>query len=400
MVSVAPVSMTSTTAVTGNPWIGVVGGGQLARMLVQAAHARDVAVLVQTASADDPAAKLADAVLEADPNNAQATQGFLGRCGGITFENEWVSIDALAALERKGACFWPSLISLQPLVNKLHQRQLLDQLAIPSPAWVELKAIDPGTPALPKGWSFPVMAKAATGGYDGKGTQVIRSVDCLAELLRSVDPDNWLLERWVDYERELALVVSRDQSGRVRALPLVETQQSEQVCDWVLAPAVVDQLVEATAYNIAASLLTKLDYVGVLAIEMFYGPEGLLVNEIAPRTHNSGHFSIEACKSSQFDQQLCIAAGLDVPDPELNVPGALMVNLLGLAAGQAAPLEQRLAALQADASLHLHWYDKQGESEGRKLGHVTVLLSGADAETRRREAMNALEKVRSIWPLP
>ena len=244
------------------------------------------------------------------------------------------------------------------------------------------------------------MAKAATGGYDGKGTQVIRSVDGLAELLRSVDAENWLLEAWVDYDKELALVVSRDQSGRVRAMPLVETQQSDQVCDWVLAPAAVEQLVEATAYNIAASLLTKLDYVGVLAIEMFYGSKGLLVNEIAPRTHNSGHFSIEACNSSQFDQQLCIAAGLQVPDPELKVPGALMVNLLGLAVDQAAPLEQRLASLQADPSLHLHWYGKQGESPGRKLGHVTVLLSGSDAETRRNEAMEALDKVRSIWPLP
>ena len=392
--------MTSTTAENGSPRIGVVGGGQLARMLVEAARERGVAVMVQSASPNDPAARLADELVNADPVDALATQGFLGRCGGITFENEWVSIEALSALERKGARFRPSLSSLQPLVNKLHQRQLLDELAIPSPAWVELKAIDPGTPALPKGWTFPVMAKAATGGYDGKGTQVIRSVDCLAELLRSVDAENWLLEAWVDYEKELALVVSRDQSGRVRALPLVETQQSDQVCDWVLAPAAVEQLVEATAYNIAASLLTKLDYVGVLAIEMFYGSKGLLVNEIAPRTHNSGHFSIEACKSSQFDQQLCIAAGLQVPEPELRVPGALMVNLLGLAPDKAPPLDQRLAALEADPTLHLHWYDKQGESEGRKLGHVTVLLSGLDPETRRREAMKALEKVRSIWPLP
>ena len=380
--------------------IAIAGCGQLARMLVEAARERGVAVMVQSASPNDPAARLADELVNADPVDALATQGFLGRCGGITFENEWVSIEALSALERKGARFRPSLSSLQPLVNKLHQRQLLDELAIPSPAWVELKAIDPGTPALPKGWTFPVMAKAATGGYDGKGTQVIRSVECLAELLRSVDAENWLLEAWVDYEKELALVVSRDQSGRVRALPLVETQQSDQVCDWVLAPAAVEQLVEATVYNIAASLLTKLDYVGVLAIEMFYGSKGLLVNEIAPRTHNSGHFSIEACKSSQFDQQLCIAAGLQVPEPELRVPGALMVNLLGLAPDKAPPLDQRLAALEADPTLHLHWYDKQGESEGRKLGHVTVLLSGFDAETRRREAMEALEKVRSIWPLP
>ena len=392
--------MASPTVENSPSRIGVVGGGQLARMLVEAAQARNVEVMVQTPSATDPAGQMATEVVKADPVDAQATRALLGRCKGITFENEWVSIEGLSALENKGACFRPSLASLKPLVNKLHQRQLLDQLAIPSPAWVELKSIDPGTPALPKGWSFPVMAKATTGGYDGRGTRVLRTVNCLAELMRSVDPDAWLLESWVDFDQELALVVSRDASGRVRALPLVETHQADQVCDWVLAPADVDQLVEATAYNIAASLLTKLDYVGVMALELFYGSKGLLVNEIAPRTHNSGHFSIEACRSSQFDQQLSIAAGLEVPDPELQVPGALMINLLGLASDHPTSLEERLAALRAVPSVHLHWYGKEGESPGRKLGHVTILLSGADAECRRQEASDALAMVRKIWPLP
>jgi len=392
--------MTSAAASSERPQIGVVGGGQLARMLVEAAQQRQVDVVVQTGSVDDPAGRIAASVVEADPVDASATQQLLGRCSGITFENEWVNIEALTALERKGARFRPSLPSLKPLVNKLHQRQLLDQLAIPSPAWVELRSIDPGSPTLPKGWSFPVMAKAATGGYDGLGTRVIRSTEALAELLRAVDVEEWLLETWVDYERELALVVSRDAQGRVRALPLVETHQTNQVCDWVLTPADVAQVVDATAYNMAASLLTKLDYVGVLAIELFYGAEGLLVNEIAPRTHNSGHVSIEACRSSQFDQQLCIAAGLDVPDPSLKVPGALMVNLLGLPEGQAASLEDRLAALRREPGFHLHWYDKQGESAGRKLGHVTVVLEASDAQSRRQQAMAALEQLRAIWPLP
>lgn len=392
--------MTNAAASSERPQIGVVGGGQLARMLVEAALQRQVDVVVQTGSVDDPAGRIAASVVEADPVDASATQQLLGRCSGITFENEWVNIEALTALERKGARFRPSLSSLKPLVNKLHQRQLLDQLAIPSPAWVELRSIDPGSPTLPKGWSFPVMAKAATGGYDGRGTRVIRSTEALAELLRAVDVEEWLLETWVDYERELALVVSRDAQGRVRALPLVETHQTNQVCDWVLTPADVAQVVDATAYNMAASLLTKLDYVGVLAIELFYGAKGLLVNEIAPRTHNSGHVSIEACRSSQFDQQLCIAAGLDVPDPSLKVPGALMVNLLGLPEGQAASLEDRLAALRREPGFHLHWYDKQGESAGRKLGHVTVVLEASDAQSRRQQAMAALERLRAIWPLP
>ena len=242
------------------------------------------------------------------------------------------------------------------------------------------------------------MAKASRGGYDGKGTLALHSIEDLAQLLRRVEADDWLLESWVDFERELALVVSRDRQGRVRSFPLVETHQHRQVCDWVLAPAPADQSIEALAYNVAVSLLTKLDYVGVLALEFFFGLDGLQVNEIAPRTHNSGHFSIDACNSSQFDQQLCIVAGLPVPMPELISNGALMVNLLGLEG--AAPLDERLAALRELPNAHLHWYGKTPETPGRKLGHVTVLLPGPDADARAEQSSQALKQVRTIWPNP
>jgi len=379
--------------------IGVVGGGQLARMLVRAAAQRDVPIAVQTSDAADPAAGLASRLVAADPRDVAGTRELVVGCDGIIFENEWVNIDALLPLEQQGVRFQPSLAALSPLVDKLSQRQLLDDLAIPSPPWCPLSLISQAQPALPQGWTFPVMAKASRGGYDGKGTVVLRDIDGLAQLLRAVPADDWLLESWVDYELELALVVSRDQRGRIRHFPLVQTHQHQQVCDWVLAPAPVDPSVAALAYNVAASLMTKLGYVGVLALEFFYGPAGLQVNEIAPRTHNSGHFSIEACTSSQFDQQLCIAAGLPVPDPELKSRGALMVNLLGLDPERHPPLDQRLEALEAIPGLHLHWYGKSPETPGRKLGHVTLLLEGDTLLKRRDEAELALAAIRRIWPL-
>ena len=379
--------------------IGVVGGGQLARMLVQAAAQRDVPIAVQTSDPADPAAGLASRLVAADPRDVAGTRELVVGCDGITFENEWVNIDALLPLEQQGVRFQPSLAALSPLVDKLSQRQLLDDLAIPSPPWCPLSLISPAQPALPQGWTFPVMAKASRGGYDGKGTVVLCDIDGLAQLLRAVPADDWLLESWVDYELELALVVSRDQRGRIRHFPLVQTHQHQQVCDWVLAPAPVDPSVAALAYNVAASLMTKLGYVGVLALEFFYGPAGLQVNEIAPRTHNSGHFSIEACTSSQFDQQLCIAAGLPVPDPELKSRGALMVNLLGLDPERHPPLDQRLESLEAVPGLHLHWYGKSPETPGRKLGHVTLLLEGDTLLKRRDEAESALAAIRRIWPL-
>ena len=379
--------------------IGVVGGGQLARMLVEAAAARAVPVAVQALSSEDPACAGAARLVQADPRDEAGTRELVEGCQGITFENEWVNIDALLPLEKKGVRFRPALAALSPLVDKLSQRQLLEDLSISTPPWCPLSRVSASQPALPQGWTFPVMAKAARGGYDGKGTVVLDSVESLAQLLRRVEPEDWLLEGWVAYDHELALVVSRDSNGRVRSFPLVETHQHRQVCDWVLAPAPVDQAVEAPAYNVAASLLTKLNYVGVLALEFFLGPDGLQVNEIAPRTHNSGHFSIEACSSSQFDQQLCIAAGLPVPAPELTSNGALMVNLLGLQAPEMS-LDDRLAALRALPDAHLHWYDKSPETPGRKLGHVTVLLSGSDASARANQARDALERIRRIWPNP
>ena len=386
--------MTSSAAM-----IGVVGGGQLARMLVQAASKREISVSVQTGSEDDPAVDGAARLVSADPRDVAGTRELVVGCNGITFENEWVNIDALIPLEQQGVRFRPALAALSPLVDKLLQRQLLADLCISCPPWIPLSRISPSQPALPTGWRFPVMAKAARGGYDGKGTLVLTSVDELAQLLRRVTASEWLLEAWVDYERELALVVSRDGQGRVRSFPLVETHQSNQVCDWVLAPAEVDQSLEALAYNVAASLLTKLNYVGVMALEFFHGPLGLQVNEIAPRTHNSGHFSIDACSSSQFDQQLCIVAGLPVPSPQLTSQGALMVNLLGLDPATAEPLEQRLSKLQSLPGCHLHWYQKASENQGRKLGHVTVLLQDNSASKRREEAMLALDAIRRIWPM-
>ncbi len=379
--------------------IGVIGGGQLALMLAEAAQSKGLKLAVQTSKAEDPAAPLATELVLADSKDVSGTRQLSSHCSGITFENEWVAVDALMPLERQGVHFTPSLASLVPLVNKLSQRKLLDDLSIPSPDWISLAELNPGSPSLPSGWCFPVMAKAAYGGYDGKGTRVLQNLNDLTRLLRNVDPKDWLIESWISYEQELALVVSRDSQGRIRSLPLAETHQKNQVCDWVIAPASVSQLVEATVYNIAASLLTKLSYVGVMTLELFYGSTGLYVNEIAPRTHNSGHFSIEACSSSQFDQQLCITAGLEVPNPELIADGSLMVNLLGLNADYGEPLEERLSQLSMIEEVYLHWYGKE-EIPGRKVGHVTTLLNGNTAEERGKHAQQMLETIREIWPLP
>ena len=378
--------------------IGVVGGGQLAMLLVEAGKKRDVDVVVQTAAKTDPAAKKTKQVILHDPKNADGTKLLAEKSPLITFENEWVDIPSLLFLQNNGVSFIPRLQSISPLINKITQRELLNSLDIPCPDWLPIPLEKLSEIDLPADWTFPLMAKAAKGGYDGKGTKIIKNFKQLEELIELETEEQWMLEKWVPFEKELSIVSSRDSKGIVRSLPIVETYQSRQVCDWVLAPADIDHDVDLMVKNIVSSLLVELDYVGVIAIEFFYGTEGLLVNEIAPRTHNSGHFSIDACSSSQFDQQICITSGINVPTPEMLVDGALMANLLGLQSNYPISLSQRLDNLRAIPGLNVHWYEKEEEKKGRKLGHVTYLLNNKDVISRKKEALDVLKTIRSIWP--
>ncbi len=413
--------------------IGVVGGGQLALMLAEAARQQGVELHVQTPELSDPAVRLATSVVQAPLDDVAATRSLARRAEAISFENEWLDLDALAPLEAEGVRFVPRLEALGALISKRSQRELLDRLQLPSPRWIPLEAVIPDPeaaaaaaadgsgqvwtpsgsmdaappgaaaggsgPCLPEGFALPMMAKAVTGGYDGRGTRPIRDRDDLKALLEAVDPRHWLLEEFVTFEQELALVSCRDQGGRVGCFPLVQTHQHDQVCDWVLAPAATTQAVQALARNVAASLLTALDYVGVLSIEFFYGPAGLLINELAPRTHNSGHYTIEAAHTSQFSQQLRIVRGEPLGDMGLRLPGALMVNLLAFETSGEDYADQR-GALEALPGASLHWYGKTAASPGRKLGHVTLALVGTDPLQRVAEARQRLAEVRAIWPLP
>jgi len=402
----ATTTTTATTATDGQPLpaapakgersIGVVGGGQLAWMLADAARQLGIQLHSQTPGASDPASRLASSVIQAPLGDTAATAELARRCEAITFENEWLDFAALAPLAAAGVRFLPSLQALEPLVCKRSQRLLLDRLQLPTLRWSEMPELGE---ALPQGMALPLMAKVANGGYDGKGTALLRSAADLAWLQRRVNSADWILEELVAFDLELAITVARDSEGRVEVWPLAQTHQHRQVCDWVLTPAALPHAVQAFARNIACSLVTALDYVGVLSIEFFYGPGGLQVNEIAPRTHNSAHVTIEAAITSQFSQQARIVAGMPLASTALRLPGAVMVNLLGYEISSGEYLDQR-RALEALPGSALHWYGKQGSRLGRKLGHVTLPLQASDSQARASEAQLRVAEVRSIWPLP
>jgi 5-(carboxyamino)imidazole ribonucleotide synthase len=209
---------------------------------------------------------------------------------------------------------------------------------------------------------------------------------------QTVSQPSFLVEEFVPFDRELAVIAARSVNGEVVSYPVVETQQEQQVCRRVIAPADITPDQGAVIEAIAHTLLNSLQVVGIFGIELFLTAEGkVLVNEIAPRTHNSGHFSLDACETSQFEQHLRAVCGLPLGNPALHCPGAVMVNLLGYENSHSDYQRQR-QQLAAIPGAYVHWYGKTESRPGRKLGHVTVLL-----EQPNREAANIAQTIDSIW---
>ncbi len=378
--------------------LGIIGGGQLALMLAEAANNRGIKVCIQTKSSNDPAGSKADYVIEADPLKVKGNKDLIKECEKIIFENEWIKIEKLNLIESKNV-FVPSLESIQPLVDRISQKKLINRLNIPSPRWKSIEEFKSLDNEEIDSWNFPLMIKSYKGGYDGKGNRKINSYEDLNSFLET-NSDECLIEEWVDYKNELALVGSRDFDGSIRFFPLVETFQKNNVCDWVLSPAEIDYDLKTFAINIFSSIVNELNYVGVMGIEFFYGDKGLLINEIAPRTHNSAHFSIEACSSSQFDQYVCISSGIKPPEINMHSQGSLMINLLGLKKNFPISIKKRIELLSQIKGSNLHWYGKSRESVGRKMAHVTFLLNEKNHSKRVEKSKDILTKVREIWPSP
>ncbi len=379
--------------------IGIIGGGQLALMLAEAAKKRGLKVCIQTKSIKDPASIYSDSVIEADPLQLKGNKSLICECEKIIFENEWIKIDKLKQL-KSDDFFIPKLESIEPLVDRISQKKFIEKLNLPTPKWTLLKDFRDQDEEFYSNYSFPIMAKSFKGGYDGKGNKKIVNKEDLKSFIENTNSNDWLLEEWVEFDKEFALVGSRDKEGKIRLFPLVETFQSNNVCDWVLSPAKINYDINLFALNIFSSILNELDYEGVLGIEFFFGKKGLLINEIAPRTHNSGHFSIEACSSSQFDQHICISSGIQPPEIKMISNGSVMINLLGLKKGYAFSLKERINRLSELEGSNLHWYGKSKEIFGRKMGHITFLLNENNYEDRLNKAELIIKSIREIWPSP
>ena len=371
--------------------IGVIGGGQLAWMMASAAQELGIELVIQTPDPTDVAVSLAADVVFAAVDDVAATKVLATKCDVITFENEFVDLVGLGKLE---PVFLPPLAALAPLLDKYTQRCYLRDLGLPVPKFAVLEQ-----PELPSGFEFPIVVKARRNGYDGQGTFVIEAKSALVDLYHRYPDTPFLVEEFVEFDRELAIIAARGVSGDVIIYPILETQQEEQVCRRVFTlEGLSDQIVGACR-SIASKLLISLEAIGVFGIELFATRDGrVLVNEIAPRTHNSGHLTIEACATSQFSQLIRAVAGLSLGSTELTCGGAVMVNLLGYEDSHSDFLVKR-QEIAAIPNAHLHWYGKESRI-GRKLGHVTVLVGLGSSNTPhsyRQQAEALARQVEMIW---
>lgn len=360
--------------------IGVIGGGQLAWMMGLEAPKLDVEVIVQTPKATDPAVPTAADYILAPVADAEGTQALSDRCDVLTFENEFVDLSALAPLEQKGVQFRPRLSALEPLLDKYTQRQFLAAHHLPNPPFVTLDETiaDAAVTDIAAPIGFPLVMKTRRLGYDGQGTFMIDSASDLLATWQRIERQPVLLEAFIPFEKELAVMVARSSSGEMAVYPIVETQQVDQVCRRVIAPAAITESIQTQIEAIARTLIEKLDFVGVLGIELFLAPgDTVLVNEVAPRTHNSGHYTLDACQTSQFAQQLLAVTGHPLGRTAMTCDRALMVNLLGFETATSDYGERR-AQLSQRPNTHVYWYGKPISHPGRKLGHVTVCLAAED----------------------
>ncbi|MDJ0902952.1 MAG: 5-(carboxyamino)imidazole ribonucleotide synthase [Xenococcus sp. MO_188.B8] len=369
--------------------VGVIGGGQLAWMMAKIAPHLDLELVVQTPQSDDPAVALAKDVILAAVDDGAATNKLANLCHWITFENEFIDLEALQSLAKQRVCFRPSLDALAPLLDKYEQRSYLKSIGLPVPKFTNLSAIAD----LEAVTDFPVVLKARRHGYDGQGTFIIKDRAELTATWNRFQCPPMLLEEFVPFTKELAVMVARNAAGEIIVYPVVETHQENQVCHWVIAPAAVAERVTQEINHIARTLVDKLQVVGIFGIELFLTDDArILVNEIAPRTHNSGHYTLDACDISQFEMQLRTVADLPIKTPKLKTAGAVMVNLLGYENSHRdyQSKRDRIARLP---HTFVHWYGKTESRPGRKLGHVTVLLSASELSRA-----NAIAKdIESIW---
>ena len=368
--------------------IGIIGGGQLGRMLTKAAKRLGCTCVVLDPTPGSPAGQVAGHQIVGDYHDPAKLRELTELCDVTTFDIEDIDSKTLIQLEREGNHIHPSPRVLALIQDKLTQKQALADAGIPTAPFVPMDAPSPEAFAA---FGYPLVQKARRGGYDGRGVSILHAPDEYARHL----PVPSLVERFIPAAKELAVVVARGHEGDCRCYPVVEMcfRPGENVLDMLLAPADVAPETAQAAVALAVRTVEVLGGVGIFGVEMFLTEAGaLLVNEVAPRTHNSGHHTIEANVTDQFEQHLRAVVGLPLGSTDQLSPAA-MINLLGAPGHRGRPVIKGMAEALAIPGVCLHLYGKAATSPFRKMGHVTVLDPDIQAARRKAERVRELIEI-------
>ncbi len=364
--------------------IGVLGGGQLGRMLAQAATQLGYRVQVYEPQAHSPAGAVAHREINAAYEDLAALTAFARECDVVTYEFENVPAAPLQAIEALTQLY-PHWRVLETAQNRSREKRWLRDNGFPHAKFSEVAAGgDLGAAIRQVG--VPCVVKTADFGYDGKGQLKVMAEADVAAAVGKFHGQPVVIEQFIDFACEVSAVVARSSGGEVRVFPISENIHTNHILDFAIVPARVPARVLAQAETLARRIAEKIDLTGVMGVEFFVTKSGdVLVNELAPRTHNSGHYTMDACVTSQFEQQVRAICGLPLGDPALLSP-VVMVNILGEAWAKGEP---KWEVLLAEPAVRLHLYGKSEPRPGRKMGHFTVRAADVEAALAKARALKA-----------
>lgn len=359
--------------------LGILGGGQLGRMFTLAARTMGYRVMVLDPDAGSPAGQMADVHLQAAYTDATALKQLGEACAAVTTEFENIPAHSLIELARY-CRVTPSADAVAIAQDRSREKSWLRTHGFATAPFALIDSESALTAALAEIGS-PAVLKIARCGYDGKGQARVNSLDEARAAFRAFDGQACVLEGWVKLDSEISVVLARDDAGACALFPAAENRHEHGILDVSIVPARVSEVLANRASEMAQAIAARLDYVGVMAVEFFVADGQLMVNEIAPRPHNSGHYTLDACVTDQFEQQVRALCGLPLGDPRLLSPVA-MVNILGDRWHDGGPHWQTLLAHPA---IKLHLYGKEAARPGRKMGHFNVLDPDVNAALRLAE---------------
>ena len=352
--------------------LGILGGGQLGKMLLYDAKRYDLHTKVMDSNFEVPCARLADEFILGDITNYDDVINFGNKVDIITVEIEKINTDALLFLEKKGKKIFPSAVTLKIIQNKTQQKEFYQKNNLPTSRFKNYSNIDELKSNFEKdNFKFPFVWKSSRFGYDGKGVKIIKKFD---DLNFSYD-EECLIEEKISIKKELSVIVARNIDGEMKCFPVVEMEFNDKsnLVEYVMCPANISSDIESRAIEIAMKASEKFNMVGLLAVELFLDVnEKIIINEVAPRPHNSGHHTIECCMTSQFDQHIRSILNLPLGETQVLIPG-IMVNLVGENKVEGNVVYQNINDIFEIPGVFIHIYGKKKSRLDRKMGHITIV---------------------------